>query len=66
MVRTRPKFDSWYRLRDHLPIRYSVIMHFHAEVWVASNEDVEKQIAAAMAPFREDYEKADDKGWWDW
>lgn len=37
-------------------------MHYHAEVWVASPEDVDTQVAVAMAPHQED----DTGGFWDW
>lgn len=41
-------------------------MHYHAEVWVHSLNNIEKQVEEAMSPFREEDEDEEAKGFWDW
>lgn len=53
------------------------IMHYHAEVWIKTNEDIESQIEKIMAPYNENLEveqREEDgetywtnpDGFWDW
>ncbi len=37
-------------------------MHYHAEVWLPSKEDVEEQLAEILGPHQE----GENGGWWDW
>lgn len=43
-------------------------MHYHAEVWIEHpSEDVQAQLDAILAQYRERYDKNDIlTGWWDW
>ena len=38
-------------------------MHYHCEVWIPTNENVETLVEKAMAPY---YEEENENGFWDW
>ena len=40
-------------------------MHYHCEVWIKDNKEVESQVKEAMSPYYEN-EGENDKGFWDW
>lgn len=44
-------------------------MHYHLELWLPSNENVEAQVADILTPYREDNEESDipsNERFWDW
>lgn len=43
-------------------------MHYHAKLWLPSDQDIEQQVSAALEPYREAYNETteDLTGWWDW
>jgi hypothetical protein len=41
-------------------------MHYHAEVYVKSKDNIESQIVALMAPYQEADTNGDYRGFWDW
>jgi hypothetical protein len=40
-------------------------MHYHAEIWLPTDENVEQQVKGILAPFDENLVGTED-GWWDW
>jgi len=44
-------------------------MHYHAEVWIKTNENVESQVESALAPYDEDLQviqrEEDGETWWE-
>ena len=38
-------------------------MHYHCEVWIPNNQNVEEEVSEAMEPYSEEL---GEKGFWDW